>query len=159
MMPSRPAEDRARPDDRDVEARRRGFVTQHLGLELGATVRFERAARRRLVDGVALRDAEHRARRRVHDLAHLGPARGDEQRGSAADVHGVEQGTVLGQRYLRDVVKDDVDAFAGRVRRALVADVAGNILGCVDFGSGRVQVEDADRVTASERTRGQQTPK
>ena len=123
-------EDRAGPDDRDVEPGRDRVVTQELGPQLGPAVRLQRTARRVFGDGIVLRDPEHRARRRVHDLRDARIARRDEHVRGAADVHRVEQRAVLRERHLRDVVEHDVDAFArGRAPRLAVAHVARDELG------------------------------
>src|SRR6185369_12926587 len=67
------AYDRPRPDDRHVEAALVDEAADELlGGELRLAVLLHRRRDRRLVDRVRLRDAEHRARRRVDDLPDAG---------------------------------------------------------------------------------------
>ncbi len=135
------AENGAGPDDRDVEPGRDRVVTQQLGPQLGPPVRLERAAAASLGDGVVLRDTEHRARRRVHDLGDARVACGDQHVRGAADVDRVEQRAVLGERHLGDVVEHDVDAVARGAHGGAIAHVARDEVGARErsdpAGSGR----------------------
>ena len=87
---------------------------------------YASSGRRRRVLGhrVVLGDAEHRARRRVHDLARRPRRAPRPARSRCRPTFTVEQRAILGQRHLGDVVEHDVDAVAraraprrGRARR------------------------------------------
>ena len=149
------AEDRPGPDDGHVEARGDRLATQHLGLELGPPVRLERTTRGLLGDGVGIRDPEHRARRRVHDLADAGVAGGDEQVRRADHVHRPEQLAVARQRHLRDIVQHQVDAVARGADRVPVPHVSLDELDRGRRGGGGVQVEDPDPVTIGDGAAGE----
>ena len=117
-------EDRARPNDGDIEPLAHGIEARPLGGEFGMTVRLDRGGHGGGQDRVAAGHAEHGAGRRVHHLAHTrSRARRQQQRG-AVDVDRAQQLLVLGQRNLRHVVEHDVDAMNGVGYYAGVADVA-----------------------------------
>ena len=98
--------------------------------------------------GFGVRDPEHRARRRVHDLADTGVARGNQQIRGADDVHRPEELAVARQRYLRDVVQDHVDAVARGADGVPVAHVTLDVLDACCGRGRRVDVEDPDPVAA-----------
>ncbi len=102
--------DGARPDDGDVEALRSRLEARPFGGELGVTVGLDRGGHRAGKHGIAGRYAEHRARRRVHELADTRLHRFLQQQVGAVDVDRTQQRFVLRQRYLGDVVEHDVDA-------------------------------------------------
>jgi hypothetical protein len=142
------AEDRAGADDRDVEPGGGGPETRPLGGELGLAVRLLRLGDRRRQHRVRLGDAEHRARRGVHDLGHPGAGGRVEQDLGAIHVHRTEQLTVADERDLGDVVVHDVGAGDGASNGIAIADVALDGLGPEVAGPGDVDVEDPDPVAA-----------
>ena len=75
--------------------------------------------------GLDSRDPEHRARRRVHDLAARRRGRlASSSNVGAVDVDGAQQRGSLRQRHLGDVVEHEVDAVDRLVDDVAVADVA-----------------------------------
>ena len=123
------AEDRPRPHDRHVEPGGGGAQAGPLGGQLGVAVGLLRAGHRGRQHRVGLGDAEHGARRRVHDLGRRRRRR--RRRGAiarAVDVDRAQQPRVAGQRHLGDVVEHDVDAVDGGAHRSRVADVGGDDL-------------------------------
>ena len=153
------AEHRAGPHDRDVEPGGDRIVAQRARLEAWR-------GRRARADGngvlsvtglcsgmpnTALDDVCTTFATRASRAA-------DQHVGGSADVHLVEQRAVLGQGHLGDVVEHDVDALTGGAHRLLVAHVARDELGAGERRSGRVEVEDPDRVSPGERQFGQDGP-
>jgi hypothetical protein len=149
-------EDRAGPHDRDVEPGLGGVAAQLLRFELGPAVGLEGPARRLLGHGVRLGNTEDGARRRMDDLGHALVTSRQQHVGCAGHVHRLEQGAVLGQRHLCDVVEHDVDALARGRDRAAVTHVAGDVLHPRRPGPAglvarrRVEVEDPDVVASLE---------
>ena len=152
------AEDRARANDRDIEAGRGGFVAQLLGPQLGPPVRLDGPARRIFDDGVRLGDSKDGARRCVHDLGHTRVARRNEHVGRADDVDRFEQLAIARQRHLCDVVQYHVDAVTGRANGREVADVAGDVLHLAFGQRRRVEVENAHLVAPGQRLLGDDRP-
>ena len=118
------SEDRARAHDRGVEpARLAGVADRVLRRELRVAVGLARHGVEVLVHGVALRDAEDRARRHVDELADRSADARVDQVLRAALVDAPESVLVLGERHLGDAVVDGVRAFARGAHVGGVADV------------------------------------
>ncbi len=152
-------EDRARPDDRDVEAADGRVPAQQLGSELGPAVGLQRPCGRRLGHRVVRGDAEHRARRRVHDLCHRRASRAATSMCAVPVTFTASKSArSLCERHLRDVVEHDVDALARRAERATVPHVARARIPPPRSRAGRVHIEDAYGVSPLEQPFGEQAP-
>ena len=92
------AEDGARAHDRHVEPGGGRAQARPLGGQLGVAVVLRRAGDGGRQHRVGLGDAEHGARRRVHDLADAGVGAGVEERRRAVDVDRAQQPAVAGER-------------------------------------------------------------
>ena len=122
-----------------------------LGLELGAAVVLERAARRVLPHRVACSGIPNTA---LDDVCttFVTPASRAATSRLAVPTTFTEwnSAAILRERHLRDVVEHDVDAVAGAAQRVPVADVAGDELDRVSVRRRR-EVEDPHRVAAGAR--------
>ena len=145
------AEDGTRTHDRHVEPRRHRVAAQHLGLQLRPPVRLERPSGRRLRHRVRVGNAEHRARRRVDDLADSSVTRREQDIRRADHVDRVKELAIAREGHLGHVVQHHIDAVARDAERLAVANVALHevdlLPGC-RRGRGFVEVEHPDAVAA-----------
>ena len=117
-------QDRARPDDGDIESGGRRAQACPLGGQLGVAVGLRRLGDRRRQNGVGLGNPEHGAGGGVHDLRHADVPAGGEHVLGALDVDRAQQERVLDERDLGDVVEHRVRAVDCSPHDGEITDVA-----------------------------------
>ena len=141
-------EDRARPDDGDVETERHVRGGDTLAAELGCAVGLARTRLDRRVDRVLRGNTEDGARGDEHGFLHVLRQGSLKHVPDAVDVHRLEEGGVLREGNLGHAVEDAVHPLADTHDGRRIADVA-VYEAQVDRAVARVrEIEDGDLVAS-----------